>query len=76
VSRIIREYILPCYEEAGLLWVHGIHGKVGKNEEVVRCRNCQSLIDCGDHYICVMWGCPTEPDGYCHKGEGVDNDRR
>ena len=44
----------------------------GKAEEVIRCADCDSLIDCGDHYLCVMWGCPTEPDGYCHKGERRD----
>lgn len=42
---------------------------LGEAEEVIRCADCNSLIDCSDHYLCVMWGCPTEPDGYCHKGE-------
>ena len=76
MTRIIREYILPCHEEAGLLWVHGVHGKVGENPEVVRCRECRRFIENAtphddDHkHFCTKHGIDeVVPDGYCKWGE-------
>lgn len=84
MSRIIREYVLPCYEEAGLLWVQGVHGKVGENQEVVRCRECEHadeseigtlrchgpLVNPWDYYLDEpSLGKEVEPDGYCAWGE-------
>ena len=69
-----RAEFISTYENMGLdVW--SVDDQIADiRNRIVRCRDCQSLIDCGDHYLCVMWGCPTEPDGYCHKGERVDND--
>ena len=71
MTRIIREYVLPCYEEHGLLWVQGVHGKVGENPEVVRCRECRYYTDDEMEYFhyCGEWCEQVEPDGYCAWGE-------
>lgn len=37
---------------------------------VVRCKDCEMAEESGGNYlICVGWGCPTDFDGFCHKGE-------
>ena len=64
---------MPCYEEAGLLWVHGVHGKVGENQEVVRCRECKYYTEY-DFCKSDQWtGCYGDmpivnADDYCSYG--------
>lgn len=80
MTRIILEFIVPCYEEAGLLWVHGVHGKVGENQEVVRCRDCRfAEPDNGERkqFAGTFWcallteglGHNVLPDDFCAWGE-------
>ena len=64
---------MPCYEENGLLWVQGVHGKVGESPEVVRCRECRWYLP--EHKWCHHFDdteFAPEPDGYCKWGERRD----
>lgn len=42
---------------------------------VVRCKDCQNAVDIEkDYLICTLWGCGTDFDGFCYKGEWRDSD--
>ena len=41
---------------------------------VVRCKDCDNTCPGTIGLVCTMWGCRTQPDGFCFMGERKDTD--
>lgn len=64
--------VFHCSDEkaTALLKAARLFDEGAELEPVVRCKDCENSMDVEkDYLLCIMWGCDTDCDGFCHKAE-------
>ena len=72
MSKPPREFVFVCEHMGGTTWTVEHQWAIeGEAQEVVRCKNCVSYDGSIGAGWCLACDCGTQPDGFCHRGEGV-----